>query len=88
MSRKLAICSLATLTGAAMLALSMGPASAFTLASPSLEKPGVSAQIEKVWWRRWGGPGWGYGGWGPGYGYGYGYRHSWINRWGNRVCNW
>ena len=84
MSRKLAICSLATLAGAAMLALTMGPASAFTLASPSLEQPVASAQIEKVWWRRWG---W-RGGWGPGYGYGYGWRHCWINRWGYRVCNW
>jgi len=75
---------LATLAGAAMLALTMGPASAFTLASPSLEQPVASAQIEKVWWRRWG---W-RGGWGPGYGYGYGWRHCWINRWGYRVCNW
>jgi hypothetical protein len=82
MSRKLAICSLATLAGAAMLALTMGPASVFTLVSPSPEQPVASAQIEKVWWRRWG---WG-GGWGPGYGYGW--RHCWINRWGYRVCNW
>jgi hypothetical protein len=70
----------------------LSPSPAFTLASPSLEQPVASAQIDKVWWR--GGYGWhgGYGwrgGWGPGYGYGgYGYRHCWINLWGNRVCNW
>lgn len=92
MSRKLAICSLAALAGAAMLALSMSPASAFTLASPSLEQPVASAQIEKVWWHHgWGGGwhggwhhGWGGGGWGPGWGY----RRCWINQWGNRVCRW
>lgn len=48
LSRKLAGCSFAALAGAVMMMLSMGPASAFTLASPSLEQP--SAQIQKVWW--------------------------------------
>jgi hypothetical protein len=50
LSRKLASCSLAALAGAAMLTFSMGPASAFTLPSPSLEQPYASAQIQKAWW--------------------------------------
>jgi hypothetical protein len=91
MHRNLATYSLAAIAGAAMLTLSIGHASAFTLASPSLEQPFASAQIEKVYCR-WGRCGYGYGwggyGWrGPGWGYGYGYRHCWINRWGYRVCN-
>jgi hypothetical protein len=69
--------AIAAIGGAAMLALSLSPASAFTLSGPSLEQPVASAQIEKVWWRH----GWG-GGWHGGY------RHCWINRWGNRVCRW
>jgi hypothetical protein len=80
----------AAIGGAAMLALSLGSASAFTLSGPTLEQPVASAQIEKVWcrWGRcgyggWRGYGW-HGGWGPGPGY---YRHCWINRWGYRVCN-
>lgn len=51
MSRKMTGYSLAALAGAAMLAFSMAPASAFTLASPSLEQSYASAHIEKVWWR-------------------------------------
>ena len=47
-------CSLAARAGATMLALSMSPASAFTLSGPSLGEPVASAQIEKVWWDRWG----------------------------------
>ncbi|WP_158818258.1 hypothetical protein [Methylocapsa sp. S129] len=47
-------CSLAALAGATMLALSMSPASAFTLSGPSLGEPVASAEIEKVWWDRWG----------------------------------
>ena len=50
LSRKLLNCSLAALTGAMMLTFSMAPASAFTLASPSLEQSYSSTQIEKVWW--------------------------------------
>jgi hypothetical protein len=49
--RKLTSCSLAALAGAVMLTLSMGPAAAFTLASPSLEQSAASAQVQKVWWR-------------------------------------
>jgi hypothetical protein len=73
--------AIAAVGGAAMLALSLSPASAFTLSGPSLEQPVASAQIEKVWWRHGWRGGW-HGGWRGGY------RHCWINRWGNRVCRW
>jgi hypothetical protein len=33
-----------------MLTFSMAPASAFTLASPSLEQSYASGQVQKVWW--------------------------------------
>ncbi|WP_158815100.1 hypothetical protein [Methylocapsa sp. S129] len=91
MSRNFATSSLAALAGAAMLALSMSPASAFTLASPSLEQPVASAQIEKVWWHHGWGGGWhgGWhrwgGGWGPGWGYGG--PHCWRGYWGHLHCN-
>jgi hypothetical protein len=73
MTRKLATYSLAALAGAAMLALSMGPASAFTLASPSLEQPVAASQIDKICWHCWGG-GW-HGGWHGGWGGGW--HHGW-----------
>jgi hypothetical protein len=84
LSRSLSICSLAALAGAAMLALSMSSASAFSLSSPSLEQPLASSQIDKVWWDRWGRwhPGYGYG-----YGHGYGYRHCWRGYNGYLRCN-
>jgi hypothetical protein len=60
--KSLAGYSIAAFAGATMLAMSMSPASAFTLSGPSLEQPVASAQIDKVWWR---GGGWGWrGGWG------------------------
>jgi hypothetical protein len=49
--RSPALYSLAALAGAAMLAVSLSPAAAFTLSGPSLQQPVVSAQIDKVWWR-------------------------------------
>ena len=58
--RSLASRSIAAAAGASMLALSLSPASAFTLAGPSLQQPVASLQIDKVWWRH---RGWG---WGPG----------------------
>ena len=99
-SRTLANGALAALAGAAMLTISMGPASAFTLSSPSLEQPVASAQIDKVWWRGgwrggwgwrggygWRGYGWrGYGWRGYGYGYPYGYGHCWRGYYGLH-CN-
>lgn len=58
--RSLASRSTAAFAGAAMLALSLSPAEALTLAGPPLGQSVASAQIDKVWWRR----GWGWG-WGP-----------------------
>jgi hypothetical protein len=66
--------SIAALAGVSMLALSLSPASALTLAGPSLEKSVASAQIDKVWWR--GGWGWRGGGWG------------WRGGWGYRGWGW
>jgi hypothetical protein len=73
-----------------MLAITATSASAFTTSAPSLSTPVAGADIDKVWWDRWGrwhpnGGGWGPG-WGPGPGWGY--RRCWINRWGYRRCNW
>ena len=42
----------AALAGAAMLAISSAPASAFTLASPSLAAPVAGANVDRVWWDR------------------------------------
>jgi hypothetical protein len=53
----------AVLASAAMLTTSIDPAPAFTLAAPTLKRSVAAAQIDKVWWRRWG-CGWGCG-WGP-----------------------
>ena len=47
LSTKLAGFALAAAAGAAMLTLSMGPASAFTLGAPSLEQSYASAQVRK-----------------------------------------
>ena len=84
----------AALAGAAMLAISSAPASAFTLTSPSLEKPVATADIQHVWchWNcGWGWgyhPGWGYRpGWGPGPWGWHRNRCGW-NRWGQWVCWW
>jgi len=81
----------AALAGAAMLAISSAPASAFTLASPSLEKPVAAADIDHVFCRWHCGGGWGWHrGWGPGWGPGWGWhhRHCGWNRWGRWVCWW
>jgi hypothetical protein len=60
--RNLALCAVGAIAGASMLALSVGPASAFTLSGPSLQRSVATSQIDNAWWRR---RGWG-GGWGPG----------------------
>ncbi len=83
----------AALAGAAMLAISSAPASAFTLTSPSLAPPITASHIDRVCWQQnhpgpcwWGGhPGWGPG---PGWGYGYGSRHCWRGYYGHLHCNW
>ena len=70
--------SVAALAGVSMLALSLSPASAMTLAGPSLQNSVASSQIDKVWWR--GGWGWGggwHGGWGGWRGGGWGWRRGW-----------
>ncbi|MBV8105269.1 MAG: hypothetical protein JO223_11720 [Hyphomicrobiales bacterium] len=94
--------ALAALAGAAMLvAASTSPSSAFTLSSPSLEQPVVSADIQEVWWDRWGrwhpnGWGWHRGwGWHGGWGYHpwgwrpyyHPWRRCWWGPWGYR-CRW
>jgi hypothetical protein len=57
--------SVAALASAAIWTLTTGQVSAFTFASPSLEQPFASSQIDKVWWRGgWRGGGWRGGGWG------------------------
>jgi hypothetical protein len=57
---------IAAFGGAAMLALSLSPASAFTLSGPSMKQSVASSQVDQVYWRRgWGGRRWGWG-WGPG----------------------
>ena len=53
----------AVFASAAMVTASIDPAPAFTLAAPTLKQSVAAAQIDKVWWRRWG-CGWGCG-WGP-----------------------
>ena len=84
--RSSVIYSIAAVAGASMLALSLGPASAFTLSGPSLEQPVASAKIDKVWWRYgYGYRGYGYRGYGyPGYRWGY---HCWRGYYGALHCN-
>ena len=69
--RRLLGYSAVALTGVAMLAVPLSPASAFTLSGPFLDRP-ATAQFENVFWRGggwhgggWHGGGW-HGGWGPG----------------------
>jgi hypothetical protein len=50
--------AISVLAGAAMLALSSGPSSPLTLAS--LERRVVAANIEPVYWHRWGWHHWGW----------------------------
>ena len=88
----------AALAGAAMLAISSAPASAFTLTSPSLEQPVAAADINMFGatgtavggCRR--GWGWGRPGWGPGLGPGLGLAPSslrWVTTaWGPRWRCW
>ncbi|HLW92841.1 MAG TPA: hypothetical protein VKS78_16280 [Roseiarcus sp.] len=80
--------ALGALAGVALLAQSAGSASAFTLSSPSLEPTFAGAQVDKVYWCRWGrcGYGWGYH---PGWGYRPGWgRHCWMSPWGWRCRYW
>ena len=93
-SRRISVGVLAGIVGTAMLI-----ATAFTLSSPSLEKPFVGAFVEQVWWDRWGRRHggwhrwhrWGWGWHRPAYRY-YGYyqpvRHCWVGPWGGWRCTW
>jgi len=67
---------LAAVAGAAMLTLSMTPASAFTLTSPSLAPPVAAQHVDQVWWDRW-------GRW-----HGYRHRHCWRGYYGRLHCGW
>jgi len=85
---------LAAAAGAAlMVAVSSGPSSAFTLSSPSLDQPVAAADIQHVWWDRWGrwhpnGWGWHPWGWHPyWHPYWHPWRHCWWT-WHGRVCRW
>lgn len=79
--RSLASYSSAALAGATMLALSLSPASALTIAGPSLEQSIASSQVDKVWYR------YGYGWRGYGYHPGWGYGHCWRGYYGRLHCN-
>jgi hypothetical protein len=74
--RSSVIYPLGALAGVAMLALTLSPASAFTLSGASVQ-PAAAPQIEKVWWDRW-------GRWHPN---GYAYRRCWRGYYGRLVCN-
>jgi hypothetical protein len=51
-TRLFASLSLGALVGAALVALSVTPSSAFTLSTPSAKAPFSAAQIDKVWYHR------------------------------------
>jgi hypothetical protein len=90
----------ASVAGAAMLLATTGPSTAFTLSSPSLEKPLAQTSVEQEWWDRWGRwhPhrwGWGWHRWAwhhpwgwhrPMYGFYGPARHCWIGPWGEWRC--
>jgi len=78
--------------GAALtVAVSFGPSAAFTLSSPSLDQPVVTANIQHVWWDRWGRWHPNYWRWGWRHPYWHPYwrpwRHCWWT-WHGRVCRW
>jgi hypothetical protein len=77
---------IAAAAGAAMLAMTAVPASAFTLSAPSLAPSVASADIDHVYWHH--GYGW-HGGWHHGYGWhrGWGWhRHCWRGPYGGLHC--
>ena len=80
----------AAAVGAAMLAISTTSASALTISQPSLAPAVAGADIQKVWWDRW-------GRWHPNHPYYWGgsyyyrpyyHRHCWRNAWGYVRCGW
>ena len=81
--------ALGAIAGVAMLGATISaPASAFTLASPSLgDQFSAAGHVDKVWCR------WGRCGYGWGWRRGWGWRHGWGYRrwgWGHRCwrCRW
>ena len=82
--------AVAALAGAAMfIAASSSPSSAFTLSTRSIEQQVLSADLQDVYWCRWGRcGGWGWHRWGGGWGYrpwgwhSWGYRPWGWHRWG------
>ena len=67
--------ALAAVAGATMLLATSCPSAAFTLSSPSLERPVAAIGVEPVWWDRW-------GRWHPN-GWGWGWHRPWgWHRWG------
>ena len=69
----------AALAGATMLAVSSAPASAFTVPSPSAAPSVASADVDQVWWDRW-------GRWHPGRRHHHHHHHCWVGRWGHWHC--
>ena len=63
--------ALSALTGAAMLAVSASSSPAFTLSSPSLERPVAADGVQQVWYDRW-------GRWHPNYYYRPYYYHPYV----------
>ena len=83
---------LAAAAGAALMVVaSSGRSSAFTLSSPSLDQPAVAADIQPVWWDRWGRWHPNHWGWGVRHPYWHPYYHPWRRcwwTWHGRVCRW
>jgi hypothetical protein len=102
LSRKVAGGALAAVAGAAMLAATSSPSNAFTLSSPTLERPMAPFGVEEVWWGRggwgccrswgwhrswgWGRP-WGWG-WHRPWGWGWGWRRPVYGFYGGRCWGW
>ncbi len=76
----------AALAGAAMLAISSAPASAFTVTSPSLAPQIAASNIDRVCWQQ-GHPGPCWWGPGPGWRWQHHRRCGW-DRWGHWRCWW
>ena len=69
-SRILSGAAAAALAGFALAVLSATPSSAFTLSGQGLDKPVAAADVDHVWYDRW-------GRWHP---------DCWVDSWGRRRC--
>lgn len=72
--------AIAAIAGAAMLAVSSAPSPAFTLSSPSLERPAAAVDVEPTQWHGGWHGGWHHG-WHGGWHRGWGWHGGW-HRWG------